>query len=81
VSDAETPARDGTIEIPGAPTWRYEGIEQNGDRRSVALVHESGFRTSFQVPDFVRQGEEIREIARIVAAAWDRQERLKGVGA
>jgi hypothetical protein len=54
VSDPQTPDKDGTIEIPDAPGWRYEGIVQNGDQRSVALRHESGFQTSFQVPDFVR---------------------------
>lgn len=80
MSDSQAPAGDGTIEIPGAPAWRYEAIDQDGDTRSVALVHESGFRTSFMVPDFVRQGQEIGQIARIVAAAWDRQEALKGVG-
>ena len=80
MSDPQTPDKDGTIEIPDAPGWRYEGIVQNGDQRSVALLHESGFHTSFRVPDFVRQGQEIGEIARIVAAAWTRQEALKGVG-
>jgi hypothetical protein len=80
VSDAEIPDDAGTIEIPGAAGWRYDGIAQDGDRRSVGMVHKSGFRTSFEVPDFVRQGEEIGEIARIVAAAWERQEALKGVG-
>lgn len=80
VSDPQIPDKDGTIEIPDAPGWRYAGIAQSGDQRSVALLHESGFQTSFQVPDFVSQGQEIGDIARIVAAAWTRQEALKGVG-
>jgi hypothetical protein len=80
VSEPEIPDEKGTIEIPGAAGWRYEGISQVGDRRSVALLHESGFRTAFEVPDFVVQGEELGEVARIVAAAWERQEALKGVG-
>lgn len=80
MSGPEIPDKKGTIEIPGAAGWRYEGIAQDGDRRSVALLHESGFRTAFEVPDFVLQGEEIGGIARIVAAAWERQEALKGVG-
>lgn len=80
MTEPEVPDKAGTIEIPGAPGWRYEAIGRAGDQRSVTLVHEGGFQTSFQVPDFVRQGEEIGQIARIVAAAWDRQEALKGVG-
>jgi hypothetical protein len=80
VSGPDTPDPAGTVEIPGAPGWRYQGIDQEGDRRVIGLLHESGFRTSFEVPDFVRQGEEIGQIARIVAGAWERQEALKGVG-
>jgi hypothetical protein len=80
VSEPEIPDQDGTIEIPGAAGWRYQSIALDGDRRSVAMLHESGFRSTFEVPDFVSQGEELGEIARIVAAAWERQQAMKGVG-
>jgi len=33
-----------------------------------------------ELPDFVSQGEEVGDVARIVIAAWERQEALKGVG-
>ena len=51
-----------------------------GDRRTVTLVHESGFETTVELPDFVSQGEEVGDVARIVIAAWERQEAMKGVG-
>ena len=50
------------------------------DRRTITLVHESGFQTTVELPDFVSQGEEVGDVARIVIAAWERQEALKGVG-
>ena len=69
-------------DIPGTDGWRYGPFRTNdaGDRRTITLVHESGFETTVELPDFVSQGEEVGEIARIVIAAWERQEALKGVG-
>ena len=62
--------------------WRYGSFRTNddGDRRTVTLVHESGFETTVELPDFVSQGEEVGDVARIVIAAWERQEAMKGVG-
>jgi hypothetical protein len=72
-----------TTDIPGTEGWRYGPFRTNdaGDRRTVPLIHESGFETSVELPDFVSQGDEIGDVARIVIAAWERQEAQKGLGA
>jgi hypothetical protein len=73
---------DNVTDIPGTEGWRYGPFRTNddGDRRTITLVHESGFQTTVELPDFVSQGEEVGDVARIVIAAWERQEALKGVG-
>ena len=70
------------MDIPGTEGWRYGSFRTHdaGDRRTVTLVHESGFETTVELPDFVSQGEEVGDVARIVIAAWERQEAMKGVG-
>jgi hypothetical protein len=62
--------------------WSYGPFDSidAGRQRSITLIHQSGVRTSFQIPEFVSQGEEIGEIARMVIGAWERKEALKGVG-
>ena len=69
-------------DIPNTDGWRYGEFRtsENGDRRTVTLVHDSGFETTVELPDFVSQGDEIGDVARIVIAAWERQEALKGLG-
>jgi hypothetical protein len=70
-------------DIPNTEGWRYGPFRTNedGDRRTVTLVHESGFETTVELPDFVSQGDEIGDVARIVIASWERQEAQKGLGA
>jgi hypothetical protein len=69
-------------DIPHTDGWRYGmfSTSADGDRRTVTLVHDSGFETTVELPDFVSQGDEIGDVARIVIAAWERQEALKGLG-
>lgn len=69
-------------EVPDTSRWRYGPFTHDdaGKHRTITLIHESGFETSFDVPDFVSQGQEIGDLARIIAGAWDRQEALKGLG-
>ena len=47
-------------DVPGTDGWRYGPIRTNddGDRRTVTLVHEGGFETTVELPDFVSQGDE-----------------------
>jgi hypothetical protein len=40
----------------------------------------STYGQALMSPDFVNQGAEIGDLARVVAAAWERQEALKGSG-
>jgi hypothetical protein len=72
-----------TTDIPGTEGWRYGPFRTNdaGDRRTVPLIHRSGFETTVELPDFLSQGDEIGDVARIVVAAWERQEAQKGLGA
>jgi hypothetical protein len=67
---------------PGMLGWTYGPFDSidDGNQRLIALIHQTGYRTSFQIPEFVSQGEEIGQIARIVIGAWERREALKGVG-
>jgi hypothetical protein len=68
--------------VPGADTWTYGAFSHDdaGKTRTITLIHQSGFEARFRVPDFVNQGAEIGDLARLITAAWERQEALKGSG-
>lgn len=70
-------------EVPGTSGWAYGPFEHDEDDggRTVTLVHSSGYETSFTVPEFVSQGEDIGDVARVVIRAWERREATKGLGA
>jgi hypothetical protein len=73
----------GRVAVAGADGWYYapDRGDEAGDERRITLVHdEEGEETTFTVPSFVAQGDELGEIALLVIRAHERWRALKGVG-
>ena len=71
------------MDIPGTEGWRYGSFPAHDAGRPAhrhARARERIRETTVELPDFVSQGEEVGDVARIVIAAWERQEAMKGVG-
>ena len=82
MSDAAIPDSDGTTEITGAPGWRYQPFETDGDGVSVTVVRDGdGCQLRFVVPTVVQRGNELGQIAKIVIGAQERVDRSEGLGA
>ena len=75
--------RGGVSDIKGAERWSYGAIEHGHERGpiSVNLVRDDGASAEFNVPDFVNDPEDVREIALIVIRALEKWEDVKGMGA
>lgn len=76
-------AGGGRIPVEGADGWYFLPIEPDPqtDARHVRLVRDDGVEVAMTLPEFVQQGDELTEIARLVIRARDRVDRLKGLGA
>jgi hypothetical protein len=82
MTEAAAPDDNGTTGITGAPDWRYEPFEQEGDNVAVTLVREGdGCSLRFVVPSVVQRGNELGQIAKIVIGAQERVDRSEGLGA
>ena len=82
MTDAAAPNDDGTTEITGAPGWRYEPFEPEGDNVAVTVVRtDDGCSLRFVVPSVVQRGNELGQIAKIVIGAQERVDRSEGLGA
>jgi hypothetical protein len=74
----------GISQIPGAEGWSYGAFahdEASGLIRIPVIREADGKEASFALPDFVNDAEEIATVARVVAAAVERWERVEGLGA
>jgi hypothetical protein len=78
----QTPDDDtGPIDISDVPGWRYLPFEANGDSLTITVVRDDdGREARFTVPTIVQRGAELGEIAKIVIAAQERDDRAGGAG-
>ena len=73
----------GRVAIPDTDGWSYLPFEHDEERSEhrVRIVKEDGTEAAFTVPDYVEQGDELGQIARLVIQARERWRELKGLGA
>ena len=73
----------GRVAVAGADGWYYLPFrrdEDSGEHRITLVRDEDGEETTFTLPAFVEQGDELGEIALIVIRARERWRELKGLG-
>jgi hypothetical protein len=81
--DASPMDDEGRVPVAGADGWYYLPFrrdEDSGEHRITLQREEDGEKTSFTLPSFVEQGDELGEIALLVIRARERWRELKGVG-
>jgi hypothetical protein len=74
---------EGRVPVAGADGWYYLPFrrdEASGEHQITLVRVEDGEETSFTLPAFVEQGDELGEIALLVIRARERWRELKGVG-
>ena len=74
---------EGRVPVAGADGWYYLPFrreEGSGVHRITLVRVEDGEETTFTLPAFVEQGDELGEIALLVIRARERWRELKGVG-
>lgn len=73
---------DGMTPITGADRWSYLPFAHDdaSDEHRITLVRDDGIEVAMTLPDFVGQGDELREIALQVIRARERWRDLKGLG-
>jgi hypothetical protein len=74
---------EGRVPVAGADGWYYRPFqrdEASGEHRITLVRDEDGEETTFTLPAFVEQGDELGEIALLVIRARERWRELKGVG-
>ncbi|MGB9182985.1 MAG: hypothetical protein WCB67_02895 [Solirubrobacteraceae bacterium] len=73
----------GKTPVSGADGWSYlpfEHSQETGEHR-ITLERDDGLQVAMTLPEFVEQGDELREIALQVIRARERWRELKGLGA
>ena len=75
------PDEHGRVPLEGMDGWSLVPFEAEGEQRRITLEREDGVQAVITVPEFVARGDELSEIARLVARARDRWDELKGLGA
>jgi hypothetical protein len=81
--DASPIDDQGKVPVAGADGWHYLPFRRDdasGEHRITLVRDEDGEETSFTLPAFVEQGDELGEIALLVIRARERWRELKGVG-
>jgi hypothetical protein len=81
--DASPIDDQGRVPVAGADGWHYLPFrrdEASGEHRITLVRDEDGEETTFTLPSFVEQGDELGEIALLVIRARERWRELKGVG-
>jgi hypothetical protein len=71
----------GRVPLQGMDGWSFLPFEEQGDQRRITLERDDGVKAAMTLPEFVTRGDELSEIARLVARARDRWDELKGLGA
>ena len=81
--DASPIDDQGRVPVADAEGWYYLPFrrdEASGEHRITLVREEDGEETTFTLPAFVEQGDELGEIALLVIRARERWRELKGVG-
>lgn len=75
------PDESGRVPLEGMDSWSFLPFEAQGDEHRITLERDDGVQAAMTLPEFVTRGDELSEIARLVARARDRWDELKGLGA
>ena len=75
------PDERGRVPLEGMDGWFLLPFEQQGDEHRITLERDDGVQAVMALPEFVSRGDELSEIARLVARARDRWDEVKGLGA
>jgi hypothetical protein len=69
--------------IPGAERWSYGAFQEDHDRGSITvpLVRDDDESVEFTVPQAVADPQDLRQIAVIVIEAFEKWEKVEGLGA
>jgi hypothetical protein len=70
-------------QIPGLGGWSYGAFRQDLETESITvpLVRKDGESVEFTAPMFVEHPDDLRRIARVVIAAFEKWEAVQGLGA
>ncbi len=70
-------------QIPGAEGWSYGAFQQDHESESITVPvgRGDGGSAKFTVPKFVENPEDLRKIAHVVIAAFEKWEAVQGLGA
>jgi hypothetical protein len=73
----------GISEIPGVEGWSYGAFRQDHESESITVpvARDDGGSAEFTVPKFVEDPEDLRSIAKVVIAAFEKWEAAQGLGA
>ncbi len=77
-------ADDAVSEIPGVEGWSYGAFRQDHEAESITVPvvrDDEEEAAEFTVPKFVEDPDDLREIARVVIAAFEKWEAAQGLGA
>lgn len=69
-------------QIPGLEGWSYGAFRQDHEAESITvpLVREDGELVEFTAPKFVEDPDDLRRIASVVIAAFEKWEAVQGLG-
>ncbi len=69
-------------QIPGIDRWSYGAFRQDHETESITVpvVRDDGESAEFTVPKFVEDPEDLRGIASVVIAAFEKWEAVQGLG-
>jgi len=73
---------DAVSQIPDVDGWSYAAFQQDHETESITVpvVREDGGSAEFTVPKFVEDPEDLRKIAGVVIAAFEKWEAVQGLG-
>jgi len=68
--------------IPGVDRWSYGAFRQDHETESITVpvVRDDGESAEFTVPKFVEHPDDLRSIAGVVIAAFEKWEAVQGLG-
>ena len=69
-------------QIPGVDGWSYGAFRQDHETESITVpaVRDDGETAEFTVPKYVEDPEDLRSIAAVVIAAFEKWEAVQGLG-
>jgi hypothetical protein len=73
----------GVSQVPGVERWSYGAFDQDHESEliTVPVVRDDGESAEFTVPKYVEDPDDLRSIATVVIAAFEKWEAVQGLGA